>query len=118
MKKLIISFIILLIVLVALLFYFTLSTNSFEGSVSEINKNGHIIVDCPVPDFGARDAIAYQCKVHLTDNTVITNDNGKVLSLSNIEIGDSVSVTLTKRSFLRKDFNSRTVEAKEITLLH
>ncbi|MBP1950769.1 hypothetical protein [Virgibacillus litoralis] len=119
MKKIIIALVLLISVIVSILFYFGLSTNSFEGRVSEVDENGQLIVDCPVPKLGSNvDDMAYLCKVQTTENTIINNNNGEILSLADIELGDSISVVLTKRYFIGKDKSSREVKAEEITVLH
>ncbi|MDL4842422.1 hypothetical protein [Aquibacillus rhizosphaerae] len=118
MKKIIISFVLVVAIIVSVLFYFGLSTKSFEGKVSEID-DGQLIVDCPVPKLSSNvDDIGYACKVHTPKNTVINNNSGENLSLADIELGSSVFVVLSKRYFFSKDKSSREVTAEEIIVLY
>ncbi|WP_010095300.1 hypothetical protein [Ornithinibacillus scapharcae] len=117
MKKVKIASVFLPIVFIPLLIYYTLSILSFKGSIAEIESNGHLLIDCPVLDFGARDDLGYVCRVQLSDETMITNGNGDILSFHNLELGDAVSVTLSKRQMLGKDVKKREVIATKIIRL-
>ncbi|MUV38935.1 hypothetical protein JNUCC1_02807 [Lentibacillus sp. JNUCC-1] len=117
MKKVIVP-LLLLMVIIGVVLFFSLSTATFTGNVIEVNDSGQLLVDCPIVKFsGSSDDIGYTCGVQTTESTIVTNENGDILTIDDIEVTETVNVVLTKRYFLRKNKNSRMVAAEKITIL-
>ena len=63
------------------------------------------------------DDVGYTCVVNITDDTLIKSDNGKKITLSDLQQNNVVSVILTEEKTLTEDIDSRTLEAKDIILI-
>lgn len=95
--------------------------SSFEGMVSEINQN-NVLVDCSGAvnknEKGGIDALGYSCSVEVTKDTVITDNNDKVITINDLESGQMVKVILAKNKNISKGMKSREVSAEKILILN
>lgn len=95
------------------------SITSFEGELLKNNKV-HLIVDCSdevnkgeniVKDIG------YVCKVVITDKTAFFNENGEKINSEQLQQGANLKIVLFGPSKIKKNVESREIEAKEIYML-
>lgn len=92
--------------------------SSFEGRVGSVSQNS-IEVDCSnavnrdkkgaIPDIG------YICHVDVTEDAIITDNNGKLITIKDLQQGQTVIVILKEKMDIRED--KRDVIAKEIKVL-
>ena len=94
---------------------------SITGEIINIEKN-NLKISCS--DYVTKqknstgsDDVGYTCVVNITDDTLIKSDNGKKITLSDLQQNNVVSVILTEEKTLTEDIDSRTLEAKDITLI-
>jgi hypothetical protein len=76
LKRVFIFLSILIFIIASSFLYLSLSTNSFEGTVHEVNQDGELIVYCTdaIPRFGNVNAVAYMCRVQVDDYTIIRSE--------------------------------------------
>jgi hypothetical protein len=69
---------ILIVIIASSFLYISLSTNSFEGTVHEV-QDGELIVYCTdaIPRFGNVIAVAYMCRVQVDDYTIIRSEENR-----------------------------------------
>ena len=93
---------------------------SITGEISNIKKDSFSI-NCS--NYVAKERnvatadVGYSCTVKITDDTLLKSDNGEEITMNDLQENDVVSVFLTEEKTLTEDGNSRTIEAKEITLI-
>ncbi|MEK4385811.1 hypothetical protein MKZ25_08370 [Solibacillus sp. FSL W7-1464] len=97
------------------------SITSITGEIIDIEK-GNLKIMCSnyvtkQKNSSGSDDIGYTCVVKITDETLIKSDNGEKITLSDLQQNNVVSVILTEEKTLTEDRDSRTIEAKELTLL-
>ena len=94
---------------------------SITGEISNIEKNTLNVrcSDYVTKQTNSRgsDDVGYTCVVNITDDTLIKSDNGKKITLSDLQQNNVVSVILTEEKTLTEDIDSRTLEAKDIILI-
>ena len=94
---------------------------SITGEISNIKKDSFSIncsqyVTRPKNN-GVTEDIGHYCTVKITDDTLLKSDHGEEITMNDLQENDVVSVILTEEKTLTEDGNSRTIEAKEITLI-
>lgn len=94
---------------------------SITGEIINIEKN-NLKIRCS--DYVTKqknstgsDDVGYTCVVNITDDTLIKSDIGEKITLSDLQQNNVVSVILTEEKTLTEDIDSRTLEAKDITLI-
>lgn len=111
------SFLMLLLLLVSC----SSSIGSFEGNIEDI-KSDMVQVECSDAvnrnKEGFIELVAYMCNVDVTENTVITNMNGKQISIDNLEKGQNVQVVLKEKVNINESKDSRELTADKINVIN
>ncbi|WP_201004914.1 hypothetical protein [Paenibacillus glycanilyticus] len=89
----------------------------FEDRIDTIGTN-ELMVNCSAEVTKGEsqvDSIGYLCRVHIDENTIIQNERGELIKLSELTTEDVVRIVPVKPQNVKK--GKREFTAKEITVL-